>query len=173
MGYYFRNWSGRFEAINYRRPDPWLLLPATALLALGLLMVLNTTYFLAQEKSGDPFHLFKLQLAHIVAGTVVLILLSQFSADGLRRLTIPLMIIAGGNADRGLDSRVRCDAEWSAALGTNRADVDGTFRASEVRKCFFSSGLSCEAPGCVPGVERGPLPAMIVTGAIAVLFDPT
>ena len=96
MGEYFRNWYGRFSAISYRRPDPWLLVPAAALLALGLLMVLNTTYFLEQAKGGDPFHLFKLQLAHIAAGGVLLMLLSQFSAQGLRRLTMPLMVIAAG-----------------------------------------------------------------------------
>ena len=47
-------------------------MPAGALLVLGLLMVLNTTYFLGQEKTGDPFHFFKLQLAHIAAGLVAL-----------------------------------------------------------------------------------------------------
>ena len=76
----------------YRRPDPWLWLPAAVLLLLGLLMVLNTTYFLGIEKSGDAFHFFKLHLAHIVVGFVVLMLLSQFSLAGLRRIAMPLFI---------------------------------------------------------------------------------
>src|SRR5260370_14882831 len=55
-------------------------------------MVLNTTYFLGIEKKGDGFHFFKLDLAHIVAGFVILILLSQFSLAGLRRIVMPIFI---------------------------------------------------------------------------------
>ena len=94
VGAYFRSWFGRFEAVVYRRPDPWLCLPAAVLLALGLLMVLNTTYFLAREKTGDPFHFFKLHVLHIAIGLAVLATLSQFSLAGLRRLVLPLMIVA-------------------------------------------------------------------------------
>src|SRR6202051_3522216 len=90
VGTYIKSWFGRFDAVNYRRPDPWLWLPAAVLLLLGLLMVLNTTYFLGIEKKGDAFPFFKLHLAHIVVGFVFLMLLSQFSLAGLRRLAMPL-----------------------------------------------------------------------------------
>jgi len=59
VGTYIKSWFGRFDAVSYRRPDPWLWLPAAVLLLLGLLMVLNTTYFLGIEKRGDAFHFFK------------------------------------------------------------------------------------------------------------------
>ncbi len=91
-GTYIKSWFGRFDAVGYRRPDPWLWLPAAVLLLLGLLMVLNTTYFLGIEKKGDAFHFFKLHLAHIIAGFVVLVLLSQFSLAGLRRIVMPVFI---------------------------------------------------------------------------------
>ncbi len=91
---YIKSWFGRFDAVTYRRPDPWLWLPAAVLLLLGLLMVLNTTYFLGIEKKGDAFHFFKLHLAHIVAGFVILTLLSQFSLAGLRRIVMPLFIVS-------------------------------------------------------------------------------
>src|ERR1700675_3080966 len=91
---YFRSCFGRFEGVSFRRPGPWLCLPAGALLALGMLMVLNTTYFLGQEKTGDPFHFFKLHVLHIAVGLAVLAALSQFSLAGLRRLAIPLMVVA-------------------------------------------------------------------------------
>ena len=91
---YLKSWFGRFEAVTYRRPDPWLWLPAAALLLLGLLMVLNTTYFLGLEKTGDAFHFFKLHLAHIAVGFVLLMLLSQFSLAGLRRIVLPLFVIS-------------------------------------------------------------------------------
>src|SRR5882757_1566829 len=92
VGTYIKSWFGRFDAVGYRRPDPWLWLPAAVLLLLGLLMVLNTTYFLGIEKKGDAFHFFKLHLAHIVAGFAILILLSQFSLAGLRRIVMPIFI---------------------------------------------------------------------------------
>src|SRR5208282_2966870 len=91
---YIKSWFGRFDAVTYRRPDPWLWLPAAVLLLLGLLMVLNTTYFLGIEKKGDAFHFFKLHLAHILAGFFLLILLSQFSLAGLRRIVMPLFIVS-------------------------------------------------------------------------------
>jgi len=91
---YLKSWFGRFEAVGYRRPDPWLWLPAAALLLLGLLMVLNTTYFLGLEKTGDAFHFFKQHLARIIAGAIVMVLLSQFSLTGLRRLVVPLTVIS-------------------------------------------------------------------------------
>lgn len=169
MGEYFRNWFGRFDAITYRRPDPWLVAPAAALLALGLLMVLNTTYFLGQAKSGDPFHLFKLQLAHIVAGGLVLIVLSQFSPNGLRRLTIPLMVTAAG----------LLIAIWIPGLGVTRSGARRWVRLgpmlaepSELVKfaiVFFLADFIARRQDVLDQFKRGPLPAMIVTGSIAVL----
>src|ERR1700724_4926896 len=93
-GEYFRSGFGRFEAVARPQFDPWLYLPAAALAVLGLLMVLNTTYFLGLEKTGDAFHFFKLQLCHIAAGLAVLALLSQLSLRGLHRLVLPLMVVA-------------------------------------------------------------------------------
>ena len=67
-------------------------------MVLGLLMVLNTTYFLGLEKTGDAFHFFKLHLCHIAVGLAVLTLLSQFSLRGLRRLVMPLMVVVDRDA---------------------------------------------------------------------------
>jgi len=61
---------------------------------LGCLMVLNTTYFMSQEKTGDAFHFFKLHLLHLAVGMLMLMALSQFSLRGLRRLVIPLAVIS-------------------------------------------------------------------------------
>ncbi|HXW85415.1 MAG TPA: putative lipid II flippase FtsW [Candidatus Binataceae bacterium] len=89
-----KSWFGRFDAIGYRRTDPWLWLPATGLLLIGLLMVLNTTYFLALDKTGDGFHYFKLHLAHVAIGLAALLVLSQLSLRGLRRIAMPLAIVS-------------------------------------------------------------------------------
>lgn len=91
---YLKSWFGRFEAVSQRRPDPWLWLPGTALLMLGCLMVLNTTYFMSQEKTGDAFHFFKLHLLHLGIGALLLMMLSQFSLRGLRRLVLPFLVVS-------------------------------------------------------------------------------
>ncbi|HEX4211022.1 MAG TPA: putative peptidoglycan glycosyltransferase FtsW, partial [Candidatus Binataceae bacterium] len=169
VGEYFRNWFGRSDAIRYRRPDPWLLVPASALLALGLLMVLNTTYFLGQERNGEPFHLFKLQLEHIAAGAVALMLLSQFSVAGLRRLTLPLMVLATG----------LLIAIWIPGLGVTRSGARRWVRIgpmlaepSELVKfaiVFFLADFIARRQDVLDQFKRGPLPAMIVTGIVALL----
>jgi cell division protein FtsW len=92
---YLKSWFARFETVGARRPDPWLWVPGAVLLMLGLMMVLDTTYFLGLEKTGDPFHFFKLQLVHIAAGLVALLLLSQLSVYGLRKIVVPLAIFSG------------------------------------------------------------------------------
>ena len=78
---YFRSWFGRFEAVSYRRPDPWLWLPAAALLVLGLLMVLNTTYFLGQREDRRRVPFFQASSAAI-------------SRSGLRGAGAALAILA-------------------------------------------------------------------------------
>ncbi len=95
MARYLKSWFARFETVGARRPDPWLWVPAAVLLMLGLMMVLDTTYFLGLEKTGDPFHFFKLQLVHIAVGVVTLMLLSQLSVYGLRKIVWPLASFAG------------------------------------------------------------------------------
>ncbi|HYA34321.1 MAG TPA: putative lipid II flippase FtsW [Candidatus Binataceae bacterium] len=91
-----RSWFGRFEVVAQRGLDPWLLIPAGALVIVGCLMVLNTTYFPALENTGDAFHFFKLHLIHLVAGLCVLAIVSQFSLKGLRRIVMPLAIVSIG-----------------------------------------------------------------------------
>jgi len=80
--------------MTWHRPDPWLYVPAAALLLLGALMVLDTTYFLGQTQTADAFHFFKAHLEHIAVGLALGAPLSQFSRAGLRRLVIPLTALS-------------------------------------------------------------------------------
>jgi len=55
-------------------PDPWLIAAVGALLALGVAMVFNASYFFAQEHYNDPFYFFRRHVAYVVvavAGAVV------------------------------------------------------------------------------------------------------
>lgn len=167
VGGYFRSWFGRCEAVAPERPDPWLCVPAAALIALGLLMVLNTTYFLGQEKTGDAFHFFKLHLVHIAAGLCVMFALSQLSLAGLRRLAAPLMIVAV----------ILLALIWIPGLGVTRGGARRWVRLgpvlaepSELVKfavVFFLADYLARRQERMADFRRGPLPAMIVVGVIA------
>src|SRR5579863_10010785 len=168
-GAYFRSWFGRFERLTWRSPDPWLCLPAAALLALGTLMVLNTTYFLGQEKTGDPFHFFKLHLLHIAVGLAVLAALSQVSLAGLRRLVMPLMIVAVGLLILvwipGLGV-VRGGARRWVRLGPVLAEPSELVKFAVV---FFLADFLARRQDLMSNFERGPLPAFLIVGPIALL----
>ncbi|MBI3759828.1 MAG: FtsW/RodA/SpoVE family cell cycle protein, partial [Deltaproteobacteria bacterium] len=166
---YFRSWFGRFEAVSYRRPDPWLCLPAAALMALGLLMVLNTTYFIGQEKTGDAFHYFKLHLVHIAAGFVVLLAISQFSLTGLRRLVMPLMIVAVVllilTRMPGLGV-VRGGARRWVRLGPVLAEPSELVKFAVV---FFLADFLAKRQEVMASFKHGPLSAFLIVGPIAVI----
>ena len=89
-----RQWFERFEVAAPLRADPWLWGCAAALILLGLMMVLNTTYFLGLEKTGNPFYFFERQLFNLAVGLAVMTLAAQFSLRGLRALAFPLMVAA-------------------------------------------------------------------------------
>ncbi len=166
----FRSWFGRFERLTFRRPDPWLAAPAGILLVLGLLMVLNTTYFLGQEKTGDAFHFFKLQLIHVGAGLALCLLLSQFSLPGLRRLAFPLAITAV----------VLMLMVWIPGLGVVRGGARRWVRLgsmlaepSELAKftlVFFLADFLAKRQDAVRNFKDGPLPALLSVAPIALLM---
>ncbi len=169
-GAYFRSWFGRFEAVGRPQLDPWLYLPAATLLVLGLLMVLNTTYFLGLEKSGDAFHFFKLQLAHIAVGLAALVLLSQLSLRGLHRLVLPLMVLA----------LAMLVALWIPGLGVVRGGARRWLRVgpilaepSELAKfalVFFLADFLSRRQERMGAFASGPLPAFVAAGPLALLI---
>jgi cell division protein FtsW len=119
---YFRSWFGHFEVVAARRPDPWLWLPASALLILGTMMVLNTTYFMELGSTGDGFHLLKLHLCHIALGALVLGFFSQLSLKGLGRMAPPLMLL----------SAVLLLAVWVPGMGVIRGGARRWLRLGPV-----------------------------------------
>jgi cell division protein FtsW len=89
-----RQWFERFDIAAPWRADPWLSGAAAALVLLGLIMVLNTTYFLGLDKTGNPFYFFERQLFNLGVGLVVMTMAAQFSLRGLRAIAVPLMLAA-------------------------------------------------------------------------------
>ena len=167
---YLKSWFGRFEAVSQRRPDPWLWLPAMALLMFGCLMVLNTTYFMSQEKTGDAFHFFKLHLLHLAVGLAMLIALSQFSLRGLRRLVFPLLVISVAMLVMlyvpGL-GMVRGGARRWLRLGPYVCEPVEFVKLAVV---FFLAEFLSRRRERMRLFERGPLPAFLIVAPIAIMI---
>jgi cell division protein FtsW len=169
VGAYLRSWFWPFEGVSARRPDPWLCVPAAALIALGVLMVLDTTYFLGREKTGDPFHFLRLHLLHIAVGLAACAMLSQFSLAGLRRLVIPLAAIA----------LALLIAIWIPGVGVERGGARrwvhlGPFVAepSELVKfalVFALAAFLARRQDVLHDFKQGPLRAFVMVTPIALL----
>ena len=71
--------------------DKWLLLAVAALLAVGVTMVLSTSYLYSQERFADGTYFFRKQLLAIGAGLTALVVCSVLPSTIYRRLTYPLL----------------------------------------------------------------------------------
>jgi cell division protein FtsW len=168
VGKYLRSWFGRFDAVVYRRSDPWLWLPAGVLMTLGGLMVLNTTYFMGQER-GDPFRYFKLHLFHIGFGVIALTLLSQFSLRGLRRLVYPLSVISVAMLFLiwipGL-GQVHNGARRWLRIGPVVAEPSELVKVAAV---FFMAEFLAKRQERIDKFAAGPLPIFMSVGLVALI----
>ncbi|HEV3505806.1 MAG TPA: FtsW/RodA/SpoVE family cell cycle protein, partial [Actinomycetes bacterium] len=73
----------------------WLLLAvACALLVVGLVMVLSASSVFALARQGDSYIYFKRQLTWVVAGVVVMLVVSRIDYRVWRRLGTPLLVVA-------------------------------------------------------------------------------
>jgi cell division protein FtsW len=73
--------------------DKWLLLAVGALLALGITMVLSTSYLYSQERFTDGTYFFRKQLIAAGAGLVALITCCLVPSATYRRLAYPLLAL--------------------------------------------------------------------------------
>ena len=71
--------------------DKWLLLAVASLLAVGVTMVLSTSYLYSQERFADGTYFFRKQLLAIGAGLTALVVCSVLPSTIYRRLTYPLL----------------------------------------------------------------------------------
>ncbi len=71
--------------------DGWLLAIVAALLALGITMVLSTSYLYSQEHFSDGTYFFRKQLAAVGIGMGALFVVALVPAAAYRRLAYPLL----------------------------------------------------------------------------------
>ena len=79
------------------RPDVWLLTAVAGLLGLGIVMVLNVSYFHAEARYGDPYLFFRKHLIAMGIGVALMLLVSRIRLDLLERWAswmLPLCLLA-------------------------------------------------------------------------------
>jgi cell division protein FtsW len=88
-----RGWSRpqRPLVVSTRAVDGWLLGGVLALLALGLLMVYDASYFLVQERFGDGYLLVRRQLTFACIGIGVAVFALRVDIRLMRHLTYPML----------------------------------------------------------------------------------
>ncbi|MBL8249619.1 MAG: putative lipid II flippase FtsW [Candidatus Competibacter sp.] len=74
-------------------PDPWVLIPALLLLALGLLMVASASMPTADAKTGQPFYFLFRQSAYVGVGLLAASMVFQIPLARWRRAS-PLLLLA-------------------------------------------------------------------------------
>lgn len=73
--------------------DRWLFFFVAALLALGITMVLSTSYLYAQDRFSEGTYFFRKQLLAVAVGTLALFITALLPTDIFRRLAYPLLAI--------------------------------------------------------------------------------
>jgi len=73
--------------------DGWLFFAVAALLAVGITMVLSTSYLYSQERFSDGTYFFRKQLTAVGVGTVALFIATLLPAASYRRFAYPLLAL--------------------------------------------------------------------------------
>ena len=73
--------------------DRWLLFAVAVLLAIGVTMVLSTSYLFSQERFSDGTYLFQKQIIAVAMGLASLSVAALLSPVTYRRLAYPLLIL--------------------------------------------------------------------------------
>jgi cell division protein FtsW len=80
-------------AVVARAGDPWIVLAVAVLTALGVVMVLNTSYFFAGERYGDPYHVMRKHVASVALGAVCFLAASRLRSATYERLAYPALAL--------------------------------------------------------------------------------
>jgi len=146
--------------------DKWIFFAVVALLAMGLTMVLSTSYLYSQERFTDGTYFFRKQLIALGVGLVGLVVCSFMPAATLRRLAYPLLaltflalilvLIPGIGIMRGGARR------WLALPGF-------AFQPAELAKlamvCYLAHSMARKQEK-IKSFSLGVLPHLIIAGAL-------
>jgi cell division protein FtsW len=150
--------------------DKWVLFAVAALLALGVTMVLSTSYLYSQERFADGTYFFRKQLIAMGTGLGALVVCSLIPAALYRRLAYPLLaatlvilvlvLIPGVGLARGGARR------WLALPGF-------AFQPAELAKLamvFYLSHSMSRKEASIQTFSIGVMPHFIVAGLMIALL---
>lgn len=154
--------------------DYWMLCLIIILLAFGMLMMLSASYYYGiANRNGDGYYYVKQQLRGIIAGGVIMFILSRMDYRQLnKRWSLTLIYLVAVVMLimcllPGLNVVVRDAQRWIRILGFQ-------FQPSEYAKfalLFMLAGvISRYPPGRINHFRRGLMPLLLFTGVIAVLL---
>jgi cell division protein FtsW len=146
-----------------------LLAAVGSLVALGILMVFDVTYFYGQERYGDPFRFFRMHLISIGAGTLALVVAARVRSAVYRRVALPavalgvigiVLVLTPAGASHGGAQR------WLHVAGLS-------LQPSELTKLslvLFLAWWLARQRDRIGEFKKGMLPPLLVVGAIAGLL---
>ena len=150
--------------------DRWMLLAVAGLLALGMTMVLSTSYLHSQERYGDGTYFFRKQLVALAAGMIALVTCAIVPSTLYRRFAYPLLavsfiilimvLVPGIGVSRGGARR------WIPFPGF-------AFQPSELAKLsvvFYLAHSMAKKEELIRTFSVGVLPHLMVGGVFAVLL---
>ncbi len=85
--------AARPVAVVARGGDRWIALTVAGLVALGVVMVFNISYFYASERFGDPYYVFRKHLAAIGLGMILCYAASRLGSRTYERLAYPALAL--------------------------------------------------------------------------------
>jgi cell division protein FtsW len=154
--------------------DKWMLLAIVALLAVGMTMVLSTSYLYSQERYGDGTYFFRKQMIAMGIGGVALIACAVMPSALYRRFAYPLLAL----------SFVILIMVLIPGLGTSRGGARRwimfpgfAFQPSELAKLalvFYLAHSMAKKEQMIRTFSVGILPHMIVAASFAgmLLLEP-
>ena len=150
--------------------DKWILFAVIGLLALGMTMVLSTSYLYSQERFADGTYFFRKQMISVGMGALLLVVCSLVSPAVYRRFAYPLLgitfvilvlvLVPGIGAARGGARR------WIALAGF-------AFQPSELAKLaliIYLAHSMAKKEAMIGTFSVGVLPHLIVAGAFSVVL---
>ena len=97
------------------RVDRWLLGAVGLLVALGLLLVLDASFFVGADMYGDPFRIARRQLGFALVAAAEAALLTRVRSDVLRKFAYPSLVLESTRCRvRGV--LLKGWSDWPAAL---------------------------------------------------------
>lgn len=84
----------RPSVLATHRVDPWLLGALGLLVGLGLILVLDASFFLGADLYGDPYAIARRQLGFALVAAAEAALLTRIRSDVYRKFAYPVLILA-------------------------------------------------------------------------------